>query len=177
MSRRAQAGFTLFELIVVLVAVSAAGAVFLERLRTLQELSERVAMEATVRLVKTGLQIRLAELIIANRQGDAVELESEDPTRWLDVRPRNYAGEYRAPPRPGNWYYDAGRRELVYVVATGDRLETDSPTSPPELRFRARLLKDRLRIGGASVDNVTGVTVVTVTQYRWSQAGRGPALV
>ena len=80
-------GFTLVELLVVIIVASATGTVFLERLRLYQELAEKAAMESTVRLIKTGLQIRLAELIVTNRQGQAAELETEDPTRWLEARP------------------------------------------------------------------------------------------
>lgn len=162
-------GFTLFELVVVIIVVSVVGTLFLHRLRLYQEMAERVAMESTVRLIKTGLQIRLAELIIENRQGEAAQLETEDPTQWLDVRPRNYAGDYRASPAPGNWYFDAQRKQLVYVVTTGDRLEIDTDRRNRELRFRARLLKDRLNVGGAMVDSVTGVTVVPVQPFRWSR--------
>ncbi|MCC7484194.1 MAG: prepilin-type N-terminal cleavage/methylation domain-containing protein [Burkholderiales bacterium] len=162
-------GFSLFELAVAIAIIAAAATVLLERLRFYQEYAERVAMDATVRLVKTGLQIRLAELIVTNRQAEAVELESEDPTRWLDTRPANYAGEYRRPPRPGAWYFDAPRRQLVYAVSSGDRLELPDGAGPRELRFQARLLRDAVRTGGTTVLSVTGVTVVPVTPYRWSQ--------
>lgn len=161
-------GFTFFELIVVIIVVSVAGTVFLDRLRFYQEVAEKAAMESTLRLIKTGLQIRLAELIVTNRQGDARELETEDPTRWLQPRPANYAGPYRMPPQPGNWYFDAGEKQLVYVVNTGNRLEIDAGHDARELRFQAQLLKDRLRIGGATVDSVTGVTLTPVTRFRWS---------
>jgi general secretion pathway protein G len=169
-------GFTLVELLVVIVVVGAAGTVFLERLRLYQELAEKAAMESTVRLIKTGLQLRLAELIVTNRQGQAAELETEDPTRWLDTRPANYAGSYREPPRPGTWYFDAPRRQLVYVVRNGQRLKIDTSAHARELRFQARLLRDRLRTSGAIVDSVTGVTVVPVTPFRWSRFQRASIL-
>jgi len=169
-----QRGYTLFELVVVVVVVSVAGAVFLDRLRLYQELAEKAVMETTVRLIKTGLQIRLAELIIENRQGEAARLEIDDPTHWLDPKPANYGGAYRDPPRPGNWYYDAPRRQLVYVVNSGERLEIDAGATARELRFQARLLRDRLKIGGATVYSVTGVTVVPVTPFRWSRSDYAP---
>ena len=75
-------GFSLLELVVVIIVASLIGTALLNRLRLYQELAERAAMESTLRLIKTGLQLRLAELIIANRQGEAGRLETEDPTRW-----------------------------------------------------------------------------------------------
>jgi general secretion pathway protein G len=144
------------------------GAVFLERLRFYQEMAEKAAMEATLRQIKTGLQIQLAVLIIANRQGEAMQLETEDPTRWMDTRPANYAGLYRERPEPGAWYFDPREVELVYVANIGDRLKLDGATHSKEIRFRARLLKDRVPAAGGTIESVTGVTLTSIHPYRWS---------
>ncbi len=165
--RRAQHGFTLFELVVCILVFAALVTVLLNRLTYYQEMAEKAAMESTVRVIKTGLQIQLAELIIANREGEATLLEAEDPTRWLDPRPANYGGDYREPPASGKWYYDAGARHLVYVVNTGSRLELDSTESQKEVRFRARLLKDRLQLPGGQVERISGVALTPVSPYRW----------
>jgi type II secretory pathway pseudopilin PulG len=161
-------GFTLFELVVAIMIATALGTVFLERLRFYQEIAEKASMEATLRQIKTGLQIRLAELIIANRQGEAVQLEIEDPTRWLDTPPSNYAGLYREKPGPGAWYFDARQKQLVYVANVGDRLKLDGATGSKEIRFRARLLKDRVPVAGGTIESVTGVTLTPIHRYRWS---------
>lgn len=165
-SRKPQ-GFTLFELAVSIVIISILAWVLLARLAFYQEMAEKAAMESTVRVIKTGLQIRLAELIIGNRQREAGALEVEDPTRWLEPRPANYAGAYREPPTLGRWYFDAAARQLVYVVNTGNRLDLAAASDVKQIRFRAQLLKDRLNVGGAAVESVTGVTLIAVTPYRW----------
>ena len=67
-------GFTLVELAVAISVIAVLAAVLLNRLAYYKELAEKAAMESMVRIIKTGLQIRLAELIITNRQargGDA----------------------------------------------------------------------------------------------------------
>ncbi len=165
--RRVQRGFTLFELAVSLLVISVLAAVLLGRLYRYQEMAEKASMEATVRLVKTGLQIRLAELIITNRQAQAPLLELEDPLRWLDKKPDNYGGAYRRPARPGTWYFDEQARQLVYVVNTADRLEIDTGRDPRELRFRARLVTDRVQAPGGPVEGIAGITVTPVRPYRW----------
>lgn len=164
---RGERGFTLFELAVAIVIISILAWVLLTRLAFYQEMAEKAAMESTVRVIKTGLQIRLAELIIGNRQGEAATLEVEDPMQWLDRRPANYLGAYREPPTLGKWYFDGTARQLVYVVNTGNRLDLAAAADTRQIRFRARLLKDRLNAGGAVVENVTGVTLTAVTPYRW----------
>ena len=160
-------GFTLLELMTAILIISALAAVLLDRLAYYQEAAEKAAMESTVRLIKTGLQIQLAELIIANREGDAQRLEAEDPTRWLDPRPANYGGDYREPPAAGTWYYDVSARQLVYVVNTGSRLKLDSTEGRKEVRFRAQLLKAPLQVPGGQVERINGVALIPVSPYRW----------
>jgi general secretion pathway protein G len=162
-----QRGFNLFELVVALALIAALVAVLLDRLAYYQEMAEKAAMDSTLRVIKTGLQIRLAELIIGNRQGEAAALEMEDPMRWLDPPPANYAGAYREPPNFGKWYFDAKARQLVYVVSQGNRLELAASADSQQIRFRTQLLKDRVNVAGGAVESVTGVTLTPVTPYRW----------
>jgi len=164
-----ESGFSAFELAVSIIIISALAAVLLNRLGYYQEMAEKAAMESTLRTIKTGLQIHLAEPIVTNRQAEAARLETEDPFQWLDDKPPNYAGRYRSPPDSGTWYFDANERQLVYVVNSGNRLELDSDTGARQLRFRARLLKDRLQLYGTEVEGVSGVSLVPVNPYQWRQ--------
>ena len=164
---RHEAGFSLFELVVSFVIISVLAAVLLNRLGYYQEMAEKAAMDSTARLIKTGLQVRLAELIVTNRQAEAARLETEDPVQWLDDKPPNYAGSYRFPLDSGTWYFDAGKRELVYVVNSGSRLDLATGDGAKEIRFRARLLKDPVKLAGTVVESVTGVALLPVRPYRW----------
>jgi len=160
-------GFTVFEFAVCIIIIGAFAAVLLNRLAYYQEMAEKAAMESMARVLKTGLRIRLAELIIANRQHEAGALEREDPMQWLERRPVNYGGAFHDDPRPGTWYFDERERQLVYVVNTGARLELDDRTEPKQVRYRARLLKNNVQTAGGSVESVTGVTLLPVLPYRW----------
>jgi prepilin-type N-terminal cleavage/methylation domain-containing protein len=160
-------GFTLVELGAAITLIAVLAAVLLGRLAHYQELAEKAKMDSELRTIKTGLQIRLAELIVTHRQAEAAMLESEDPIRWLDDKPANYGGAYPERPRSGTWYFDASAGQLVYVVDTGRRLELESTVEPKQLRFRARLLRDRVRVTGGTVESVTGVALVPASAYRW----------
>jgi len=166
-SKPGAGGFTLVELAVAISIIAVLATVLLGRLAYYKEMAEKAAMESMVRIIKTGLQIRLAELIIGNRQAQAAALEAGDPTQWLDARPANYGGAYGEPLQRGTWYFDAPERQLVYVVNTGDRLQVGVHPEPKQIRFRVRLLQDRLQLGGAVVASVSGVALVPVNPYYW----------
>jgi prepilin-type N-terminal cleavage/methylation domain-containing protein len=160
-------GFSLFELVVAIIVASLLATVLLNRLAYYQELAEKAAMESTLRTIKTGLQIRLAELIVTHKQAQAGQLETEDPVRWLDDKPPNYRGAYRAPAEPGFWYFDAAKRQLIYSVRTGDRLIFDTRDGEKQLRFRAKLLKNPVKVAGGTVDGVAGVVLVPTFPFQW----------
>jgi hypothetical protein len=52
-------------------------------------------------------------------------------------------------------------------VNNGSRLELDGQTDRKQVRFSARLLRDKVQTAGGAVESVTGVTLTTVTPYRW----------
>jgi len=160
-------GFVMFELVVALVIISVLLAVLLDRLRFYQEKAEQAAMEYTLQAVKTGLQIRLAELIMTQRQQEAAQLEVENPTRWLSKMPADYAGDYREPLQPGAWYYDASERQLVYVPNNNAHLQVAETGGVKQLRFEVRLVKHQVAVFGSRVDGVAGVRLVAVYPYRW----------
>jgi len=163
-----QHGFTLFELVIVIVIVSVLATVFARRLTIYQELAEKAAMDATLNIIKTALQIRLANLIIDNRQSETDELERTNPIQWLAEKPSNYIGLYRAPTETGSWYYDERRLELVYVPRSAEHLKIEKTGDEREIRFRIRLIIDHLETAGVRVNSVTGVALIPVRPYRWT---------
>jgi len=165
--RRREHGFSLLELAVVAVALSVLLAVFLDRLTFYQEAVERARFEATLRIYKTALQIRLAELMLERREGEARMLEVENPSRWLSEKPTDYRGEYSNRPEPGAWYFDAAERELVYVVNSGRALEVSSRNGMKQLRFRVKITYQPITVNGKQVQGIGGVLLVPSTAYQW----------
>lgn len=133
--RRLGAGYSMLELVLVVIVVGVLATVAMERFLFYQEQAEKAAMEATLAEVKMGLQMRLAELIVSNRQNLVGALEREDPMQWLDPPPANYAGPYAAPLKNGNWYYAQQNHELVYLPASAANLHIGNGKDK-ELRFR-----------------------------------------
>ena len=165
---RRASGFTLFELLIAIIVMAVLTTALLARLAYYQEMAEKAAMESTLSGIKTGLQVRLAEMIISNREAEAKALEIQDPVLWLeDGKPANYGGEYGEAPVRGTWYFDARKRELVYVVNSGRRLEIDGPGAENELRVRVRLVTGPVQLPGGAVQRTSGVSLAPVRPYRW----------
>ncbi len=117
------AGFTLFELIVVICIVSVMAFTLLDRLQVYKEGAEKAVMQQTAAAIKSALQMRVASYMIHGRDDEIENLRTQNPINWLQERPENYAGEFYADAyarvRPGSWYFDLARRELIYVVDLG----------------------------------------------------------
>lgn len=115
-------GFTLFELIVVLVIVSLMSAFLARRLGDYQELAEKVTMEQTVQAARSGLQLKIAALLLRGPASELAALSGSNPVVFLADPPGAYLGEYADSRnvgefQPGSWYFDTERRELVYLIA------------------------------------------------------------
>jgi general secretion pathway protein G len=166
--KQRETGFSLLELAVVAVVLSILLGVFLERLTYYQAAVERARVDATLRIYKTALQIRLAELIVEHREGEARTLEVENPTRWLSEKPTDYAGNYPERPETGAWYFDVATRELVYVVNSGRGLELASQDSVKQLRFRVKVTYQAIPAGGRQIQGIGGISLQPSVAYRWS---------
>ncbi len=164
--RRWSAGFTLLELVLVMIVVSVLATAAMERLRYYQERAEQMAMEETLAAIKMGLQVRLAELIMSNRTWDAVELERENPTRWLTGPPANYAGAYDNSPTAGKWYFAAESRQLVYVPNNRSYLQGGENGSQA-LRFQAKVNYVNVETPTGMARVPSSIALMPAFPYRW----------
>lgn len=165
--RPRQRGFSLLELAVVAVVLSVLLAVLLERLAFYQEMAERARFESTLQGYKTALQIRLAELILERREGEARRLEDENPTQWLSEKPTDYGGAYPLRPEPGTWYFDDTTRELVYVANSARRLVIELRDGRKQLRFRVKVAYQEIAAGSSRVRGLAGIGLQPSAAYRW----------
>lgn len=166
--KQRETGFSLLEFAVVAVVLSILLGVCLERLTYYQAAAERAHFDSTLRMYKTALQIRLAELIVERREGEARTLEVENPTLWLSEKPTNYAGNYPALPEPGTWYFDAATRELVYVVNSSRGLEMEIHNKVKQLRFRVKITYQGVHAGARQIQGIGGISLQPTSAYRWS---------
>lgn len=167
------AGFTLFELVLVIILVGIFSGVLLGRFLLYQEMAEKVAMEQTAGAVRSALTIQLAGLISRGRTEDIPKLVAVNPMDLLTETQKNYVGEFYETSfddiPPGSWYFDLRHRQLVYVVRN-DAHFVPGEDGAKEVRYHVALVyNDWLRPsnGTPSLKEVGGVTLKEVRPYLW----------
>lgn len=168
---RGQTGFTLFELIVVICVVAVMAGLLFDRLQVYKEAAEKAAMQQTAAAVKSALQMRIASYMISGRDKDIELLREQNPVNWLQEPPAEYAGEFHADAyarvRPGSWYFDLTRRELIYVVRLGSSFKP-AADGRKWVRYRVRIeYEDLPQRDGPPRKIVSAVTFAPVQPYAW----------
>ena len=166
-----QTGFTLFELIVVVCIVALIAGILLNRLQVYKEAAEKAAMQQTAAAIKSALQMRVAAYMIGGRDNEIENLLNENPVSWLQEPPVDYAGEFYADAyarvRPGSWYFDLTRRELIYVINLGDNFKP-GPDARKWVRYRVSIKYENVPEQGALPRKVlSAVSFAPIQPYVW----------
>ena len=168
---RRQAGFTLFELIVVTCIVAVMIVVLANRLLVYKEAAEKAAMQRTAAAIKSALQMRVASYLISGRDKEVESLTTKNPMTWLQENPGNYAGEFFADAYasvpPGSWYYDLTRQELVYVINLSSNFRP-GPDGRKWVRYRVRIGYEEVQLQqGVTRKVLSAASFGPVQPYIW----------
>lgn len=170
-------GFTLFELVLVIAIISIFVAVALDRLLPYIDEAERVAVLRVEGQLRSTLVMEAAERIARGDSASISELNGTNPVKFLLEPPKNYVGELPsrlvadAPPR--HWYFDRGRRHLVYQTGEPFALPVgEVPLEDPAFVVWVEFA-DRDRTGrfDPSRDELHGVRLVRVAGADWLTGG------
>ena len=157
-------GFSRLELVVVICVAGVIAVVAAERFLYLEERAEKAALEGVLSGLKMGLQIRMAEMLMTNQQAGIGVLENENPVRWLQEPPGNYAGEYAASAKSGYWYYAEREHQLVYLPKHGAHLDTGR-SGNNELWFRISIRYEMSPVTGGRIP--AGIGLVPAQAFKW----------
>ena len=166
-------GFSLFELLVVIVIVSVLMVIAISRLLALQVDAERVVMESTIGALRSALGIKVAESIVKQKVATLSAYEGSNPMNLLAEVPGNYFGELAgADPytlEKGNWYFDKPAKTLVYIVDNTGYF-SGGMDDPLRARFKIRLVYTDADGNGAfdsGIDPIEGLQLAVLESYRW----------
>jgi prepilin-type N-terminal cleavage/methylation domain-containing protein len=170
-------GFSLLELLIVIVIVSVLLVVAVDKLLALRFEAERSAVQTVIGALRSALYIEFAG---AAARGELKRIESArggNPMGYLSEKPDGYAGEFYGPDpavfEPGTWYFDMRDRVLVYVVRFPQQF-VSSLAGPPRLRLAVEPDYDDLDRNGRfdpGRDPVRGLKLVPREPYYWKHEG------
>ncbi|HEX5336985.1 MAG TPA: prepilin-type N-terminal cleavage/methylation domain-containing protein [Gallionella sp.] len=169
---RTSAGFTLIELIVVVIIVAILTGLFLKRISFYQEQAEKAAMESVAAVIQSALVIQVGHVLARGKSADLVALANDNPMNWLQKRPPNYAGEFNGPTplsvKSGNWVFDLKSRDLIYVVHNGNHF-TPGKDGNKWVRFHVVLNYEPSRLPSQrdAPPELTGTQFAPVEPYAW----------
>lgn len=142
-----------------------------ERLFYYEEYAEKTVTELTITNMRTGLNLRKAEMLASFVQGQPVEVLGENPMVWLPAPAPNYSGEFQghAPEQAGDgiWYFDRGARELAYRP---NRMRHFVPGPDGEREIRVKVSRRAPAAAGATEPKPRpweGVALVLARPYAW----------
>lgn len=161
---RRQPGMTWLEFAVIAVLLSVLAGTLLLALQRTQALAEQATVELTIMNMRSGLRLRIAELIVAGREAEIGQLVDGNPVQWLQRPPAGYLGEAASAaaldeiPR-GSWYFDRLRRELVFRVSREESFVA--------LDGEEKLVRLHVAAAPGAPGAVRGVRIVETNRYAW----------
>jgi prepilin-type N-terminal cleavage/methylation domain-containing protein len=170
-------GFSLFELLIVVVIVSVLLVVAIDKLLVLRFEAERAAVQTVIGALRSALYIEFAGAAARGELKRMDDAGGSNPMAYLAQTPEGYAGELYGPDpavfEPGTWYFDLRDRALVYVVRFPQQFVT-SLSGPPRLRLAVEPDYDDLDRNGRfdpGRDPVRGLKLVPREPYYWKHEG------
>jgi prepilin-type N-terminal cleavage/methylation domain-containing protein len=166
-------GFSLVELLVVVVAISILAGALLDRVLPLIGRAQRTAFMHVRADLQTALLLAAAERITRGEAATLPDLADANPMALLLTPPANYLGSFARPDErdvpPASWYFDEHTRRLVYRVGRYARFDAlGGPSARIELKTRF-VYADNNGSGAfeAVGDEFQRLTLVPVHEFAW----------
>jgi prepilin-type N-terminal cleavage/methylation domain-containing protein len=170
---KTQRGFTLIELVVVLVVLSLLAAVAVPKFIEVTKQAEASAVRGVLGNLRSALSLRMAQGLIngeelakwaSNGANEGDRLYPMDDL--LIERPEQYLGVISGSDNRGAWYDDISSHEVVYVLKNDDIVDNASGSSPKKLRYSI----ERVNADGeiSNEGETAGLILVPERNYAWN---------
>ena len=152
-----QRGRSTLEFAVIVLVAGVLMWFLISSLGNVQAQAERTLVDVTIRDMRTGLQLKITEMIVAGHVNQISNLVGQNPLQWAPQAPDGYAGEVDQLPtelKGRGWYFEKQSRRLIYVPGSAELL--DGSTGKDYLAWRVEA-----GVGGRE-GGIMGVRMVAV---------------
>ena len=169
---RKQQGFTMLELVVVIIIISVIGVVAVNRFWQWSVVAERASLQTVVGAIRTALGLETARLALRQQLSKLPNTVNTNPMKLLAQAPDSYIGEVENDEQPvqaGSWYFDTNEKLLVYRPKYTDGFSTQLEGTP-RVRYRIKLVytdNNRNRRFDRGIDDIGGLDLVPAETYVW----------
>lgn len=170
----ASKGFSLLELVIVIIIISLLFAVAVDKMLALRVDAERVAMENLLGTLRSALGITVAGHIAKGSINELATLAGSNPLDRLSQKPNNYRGAFNAPGpntiEGGQWYFDSAEKTLIYRVDNSDYFKSALP-GPARARFIIKVVYEDINHNGVfdqGLDEINGLSLTEREPYAWT---------
>lgn len=167
-----QSGFTLLELVVVIIVISILGLFAIDRIWSLRIAAEQAAVNQIIGNIRSALGLEVARLALQGKMSAVAKLDNTNPFPLLAQAPNNYRGVLGDDDHiteAGVWYFDKKQKALIYNVTYKENFKT-TLKGVPRIRHRIKLVysdqnnNDRYDV---QYDSIGGLDLVPIEKFSW----------
>jgi len=168
-----QRGFTLFELVVVIVIISILGLFAIDRIFALRAAAERAAVKQLVGTIKSALGLEVARLALNGNMAGVAKLNKTNPILLLSQAPENYINKLSDDShttRTGIWHFDKKQKALIYNVTYAENFKT-TLHGTPRIRYQIKLVyndRNKNRRFDMRTDSIGGLNFIPLEKFNWN---------
>ncbi len=165
-------GFSLLELLIVIIIISALLGIAIERLLKLQVQAERSSMESMIGTLQSAIALTISEHIAKGKIPELKNYLDSNPMALLADTPVNYLGDFEGRPEnpePASWWFEQNSHSLVYFVLNQEHFVTQSGEKG-HAKFKIVAVYDDNNSNGRfdRGDVLKGMRLSSLAKYQWS---------
>ena len=180
MSARRQQGFTLIELVVVIIIISGLLYFAFDRLLKLEVQAERASMAQVIGNINSALAMVISKHIAQGNITGLNKYIDSNPMDLMAQTPPSYLGSFSGQPpqlaKGQAWYFDQQAHSLVYVTGSPQYFKSDGPKKSVTQLKILPVYDDNNGNGFFDAgDKLVGLKLAATAPYHWHNNPIKPA--